>query len=365
MKTVNYNINYKEISDFPVTIRNSLIKFEDRILANWDTHSTLDKNFVCNYLNVYFLTGANLGYFNEKNFNHIAKSIDKIVSINAMPRKDRNLNCYTDKTDENNKKIYFNQNMNATKTLTGEAHSILQLFSALGQNLTLQDAISIQKFVQNDKQIDIKNDILDNLTNDGVLAIKKVLSQEIAEDILYNHLRKDRPSARIVTNPYMFGLTKAGITKALPTRLDFDGELEKPVIDFAKTLKNVGNPYFDNGDINNAEFRESIMFDFCVKAMQPACLKDIITEYKISKPQNSENDLYLTLACLGYLCNAKYQSFGKLLSLDEPTKIENCNYSADFINYVGEKYQNLELKNEDYITNYPDYFESQNKVPTF
>ena len=364
MKTANYNITYKEISDFPVSLRNSLIKFEDRILANWDTHSTFDKSIVCNYLKVYFVKGANLGYFNEKNFNHIAKSIDKIASINAIPSKNKNLGSYTDKTDEDNKKIYFNQKMTATKTLSGEALSILQLFSALGQNLILQDANSIQEFVQNDNQIDIKNEALDNLTKDGILAIKNVLSQEIAEDILYRHLKKDRPETRIVTNPYMFGLTNTGLTKALPTRLNFYGELEKPVIDFAKTLKNVGNPYLDNGDINNAEYLDSVMFDFCEKALQPACLKDIITEYKISNP-NSENDLYLTFACLGYLCNAKYQSFGKQLSLDKPTKIENCNYSADFINYIGEKYQNLDLQKEDYSANYPDYFFSQNKVPTF
>ncbi len=355
---INLKKDIANLGTLPTQLKDSLFKLENRIFQTWNKNNTLSKDELTNCIEWYFVTATQLGYINQKNLNHICNCINDIVSIEELPIEQRNVYGITTTVPGNKKIIQYNPDIPASKHLTSEARTIVYLYHELGHGFAFNDNKAFVDFVTKDKNINSQDTTFRQLAVDGTLCIEEYVVQEMAEEIYHTATKQKRCDRHYIGNIYMYGTSGSNRTRALPTRLDYYGELEEPVLQFAKTLKGVGNPYLYNGDINNEALLQSISHDLCKKAMQPDVCKDIITEYLNSPIDKKEEVLLTTMAGLGYLVNAKYQSFGARVSLNHPTSVSQCNEFYEYVKDVTDENMDFDTTKIDWHSCYPEYLQS-------
>ncbi len=64
------------------------------------------------------------------------------------------------------------------------------------------------------------------------------------------------------------------------------------------------------------------------------------------------------MAGLGYLVNAKYQSFGARVSLNYPTSVSQCNEFYEYVKDVTDENMDFDTTKIDWHSCYPEYLQS-------
>ncbi len=341
-----------------------IVALQDRIRQNWE-EGELSCEDVIAWVNDYFICGYGLGYFNDSNFRAITKNLKKIECIRELEPEFIEENIFgTTRIGENGlKQIYINprlsnENMyldtNVPYELGEETHArtCMYLYRELGHCLAFADQKAFRLFLENNEQAKNSHEIVKNFAKSGVKCLEEIVIQNSAEDIFYDAWDIERPAPKANVNELLFGQSEIGVpNKVVQSRLDFCGELEPAVADFAKTLKGVGSSEFQD---NN-----TLIKDFSCKAFKPTCCRDIVAEY-LSKP-NGDWALLENLTALGYLINAKYNTLGGRVSEDLPLNFfqDKVLDFYDILKENGEYYKDFSPAPESFQNTYPEYFISK------
>ena len=246
----------------------------------------------------YFVMGINNKIFTKSNIRNIYNRLKDDVKTIGYTDKDNILSSY-----ENNKvlinrdlRVYLRSEKNSSLT-PGEVRRIYLYKEMNKVILSIKNDKNINKYldsfesVMNSKENSINNELDKSLVEDGFKMIEDLLAQNLAEEMAYKALDKERP--RFIVR--MFNNTP------VVSNLDKEIIYQRPVTLLGKTLAGISS----KSDILTLINMSKVAFE--------TSLVDTLASIYKEGPSSKYYDLFILLQNFGVL----YREYNKTSNLDK------------------------------------------------
>lgn len=268
-------------------------------------------------------------YYNYKKspatFNHVLNAImNNLRTISVL--QDNNREIYGE-TQAQNKIIYINPNLSASKYLTGEERIRLYMAHELGHIVNNAWMNKVVEYVnQQIRQGSLKQEHA-QLIYDGFSMLDEATTQNRAENFAYEISGKSRPRLTYYRNGRMFN------SEEYKSNFDYYGELQEPATMFAKTLRGIGKEHDDVIALNILSER----------ALSPNFFNTVLNEYS----RDGQMAAFIKeVQYMGLLKRASYANFG----------YEDVSYLRNSKTYL-ERLKNITTQMRDYREPFNDGYE--------
>lgn len=268
----------KSISMFKSQLRNGQIKKPEKDAS---ALAGCIRN-VEEYLYYYFVTSP-------EDFNSILNSMmNNVRTIACFPSNKRRI---YGETQAQNKLIYINPELEASKTLSGEERTRLYMAHELGHIINHEWMKKVIDYTDGQIRTGALPQKHAQLIYEGFAMLDEATTQDRAEDFVYSFSGKARPQQLNVRNRRLFN------GKPYKSNFDYYGELQAPATMFARTLRGIGK---ENDDTKALELLSK-------RALSPDFFDNILGEYTKDRqmPAFIEEFKYM-----GLLKRASYANFG-------------------------------------------------------
>ena len=297
--------NYPNIMDYFMSVY-----FNSLNVLNCKHKDIKMANEFMNDMEEYFMYMINHGY----DINLIYNKISSLLYISSFINKPIIANNITYLRQEpvilGDRFISLNEDIGGNVRLTARERRKLYLYKGLTQYI----------FNYNDNRIHEFSDAFNSddegkkLVNSGWILIRDILSQELAERIIYEISSKKRSGNRIGLESNYYPISG----NLIVSRLEDDRPFEELIVSFGTTLSGIGTMFDYSHD--------KIMNDLIDRTLTTNLPDSIISQYIYNGFGLELNNM---LHLMGLLVNEKYATYGKriikdiILSEKEVTNIYN------------------------------------------
>lgn len=265
----------KDIIDYlKVLIKNTTTMFQNQIRNGQIKNSKRDASALAGcIINI----EEYLHYLYEnspENFHSILlTTIKNVKTIACFPSNQRRI---YGETQPQNKLIYINPELEASRTLTGEERTRLYMAHELGHIINNEWMKKVIDYTNRQIRTGTLTQEHEQLIYDGFSMLDEATTQDRAEDFVYSFSGKERPQQLNVKNKKLFN------EQAYKTNFDYYGELQTPATMFARTLRGIGKKDDDSEALQllskralSSDFFDTILEEYSRDGQMPAFIKEV------------------------------------------------------------------------------------------